>query len=292
MTQYERPSPYEPRMTTTIPPMFAIMASRSDSVSVFDAVPVTEHPYDYHNNAAHRPAPPSQRDGSEPLSGTERATYLIIPHRFYQRDNLPSFTIPDRPANHYMPAVTLVAASPQDSTRERDRRVIFHGECRPSEASVYTVYHPAGIPIYVFECTGRVDWPINQDNVLRVFPGDRTAYRFWLHRWDPDTVFENYSSVRNRYDPTRPAPRPPAPQPPVPQLQPSCTTPLPTFVSDALIQAAVTKEATCPITMEPITAATATVTPCYHVFDKIALVSWTAAGNTTCPTCKHRLAPT
>ena len=280
MTQYERPSPYEPRMTTTIPPMFAIMASRSDSVAVFDAVPVTEHPYD-------RSASP---------------TYLIIPHRFCQRDNLPSFTIPDRPANHYMPAVTLVAATPQDSTRERDRRVIFHGECRPSEASVYTVYHPAGIPIYVFECTGgatdgtsstgRVDWPINQDNVLRVFPGDRTAYRFWLHRWDPDAVFEDYSSVRNRYDPARPAPRPPAPQPPVPTPQPSCTTPLPTFVSDALIQAAVTKEATCPITMEPITAATATVTPCYHVFDKIALASWTAAGNTTCPTCKHRLAPT
>ena len=251
--------------------MFAIAALRTDSVAVFDAVPVTEHPYDYHNNANHRPAP----------------TYLITPHRFCQRDNLPSFTIPDRPANHYMPAVTLVAAAPQDSTRERDRRVIFHGECRPSEASVYTVYHPAGIPIYVFEGSNRVDWPTQHDNVLRIFPGDRTAYRFWLRRWEPDAVFEEYTSVRNRYAPATPSP--PSSRHPPPTQPPQPTTTLPTFVADALVAAAVTKGATCPITMEAITADTASVTPCYHVFDATALASWIATGNTVCPTCKQTI---
>lgn len=265
MTRYERPSPYAARMTTTIPPMFAIAAPRSDTVAVFDAVPVTEHPYDYQ---AHNPRAP---------------TYLITPHRFCQRDNMPSFTIPDRPANHYMPAVTLVAATPMDSTRERDRRVIFHGECRPSEASIYTVYHTAGIPIYVFEGSSRVDWPSHHDNVLSVFPGDRTAYRFWLHRWDPDAVFEEYTSIRNRYAPAVASNRQPPPPPPQPP------TVLPQFVADALITAAVTAAATCPITMEPITTVSATVTPCYHVFDATALASWIAAGNTSCPTCKHGL---
>jgi hypothetical protein len=60
-------------------------------------------------------------------------------------------------------------------------------------------------------------------------------------------------------------------------------------VADALIAAAVTKGATCPITMEAITDDTATVTPCYHVFDATALASWIAAGNTTCPTCKQTI---
>ncbi len=250
--------------------MFAIAAPRSDTAAVFDAVPVTEHPYEYHNNAAHRPGNP---------------TYLITPHRFCQRDNMPSFTIPDRPANRYIPAVTLMAATPPESTREHDRRVIFHGDCRPSEASVYTIYHPAPIPIYVFE--GSISWPTIQDNVLRIFPGDRVAYRFWLRRWDPDVVFEEYTSVRNRYATAvaalsaRHTPVPDPPRPP--------TTALPKFVADALITSAISAAATCPITMEPITADTAKVTPCYHIFDKTALAAWIASGNVTCPTCKHQL---
>jgi hypothetical protein len=43
--------------------------------------------------------------------------------------------------------------------------------------------------------------------------------------------------------------------------------------------------------MEPIVAETASVTPCYHVFDATALASWIASGNTTCPTCKQTLTP-
>jgi hypothetical protein len=46
--------------------------------------------------------------------------------------------------------------------------------------------------------------------------------------------------------------------------------------------------------MEPITPDTATVTPCYHVFDADALSAWVAQqidreGAATCPTCKARL---
>ena len=277
MTRYERPSPYAVRMTTTLPPMFAIASPRSDTVAVFDATPVTEHPYDRH----------------------ESPTYLIRPHLFCQREHLPSFTIPDRPANQYMPHVTLTAATPIDSTRERDRHIIFRGECRPSDLSVYSIYHPEAIPIYVFESSSRVGWPSHHDNVLPVFPGDRQAYRFWLRRWDPDAVYSEYTAVRSGggAQPSSRTPQIPAPQPtthPSPlrpsQLRPSQAAPLPKFVADALIAAAVASAATCPITMEPIEVTKATVTSCYHVFDATAIASWFAAGNTTCPTCKQPVA--
>jgi hypothetical protein len=284
MTRYERPSPYAVRMTTTLPPMFAIASLRSDTVAIFDATPVTEHPYDRH----------------------ESPTYLIRPHLFCQREHLPSFTIPDRPANHYMPHVTLTAATPIDSTRERDRHIIFRGECRPSDLSVYSIYHPEAIPIYVFESSSRVGWPSHHDNVLPVFPGDRLAYRFWLRRWDPDDVYVEYT--RSRRTPLYPeaqsshqAPQPQSQAAPLRQsqaplrpsqaapLRQSQSSPLPKFVADALIAAAVAASATCPITMEPIEATKASVTPCYHVFDSTAIASWSAAGNTTCPTCKQPL---
>lgn len=248
-------------MTTTLPPMFAIASLRSDTVAIFDATPVTEHPYDRH----------------------ESPTYLICPHLFCQREHLPSFTIPDRPANQYMPHVILTAATPIDSTRERDRHIIFRGECRPSDSSVYSIYHPEAIPIYVFESSSRVGWPSHHDNVLPVFPGDRLAYRFWLRRWDPDDVYVEYTRSRRAplYPEAQSSQQAPQSQAPLRQSQ------LPKFVADALIAAAVASAATCPITMEPIEATKASVTSCYHVFDSTAIASWFAAGNTICPTCKQ-----
>jgi hypothetical protein len=248
----------------TLPPIFAI--TTDETITVFDAIP-----YDYNKRSDH-------------------PTYLITPHRFYQRDNLPSFTIQDRPTN-----VPHVAKLSTNSSREQGRRIIFHGECRPSEASVYTIYHPDAIPIYQFE--ERVEWPTHHDSVLRVFPGDRIAYRFWLNRWDPSAVFEEYTSVRNRYAPAVPSNR----RPTIPTATATTATtaaaaataataaPIPKFVVDALISDAITKAAICPITMEPIKSETAAVTPCYHCFDKIALASWIATGNTTCPTCKQSI---
>jgi hypothetical protein len=51
--------------------------------------------------------------------------------------------------------------------------------------------------------------------------------------------------------------------------------------------------ATCPITTEPIRAATATMTPCGHIFDRAALAAWVAtaavATNAICPECRGPL---
>ena len=49
--------------------------------------------------------------------------------------------------------------------------------------------------------------------------------------------------------------------------------------------------AICPITTEPIRAATATMTPCGHIFDREALALWTAtaATATVCPECRAPL---
>jgi hypothetical protein len=254
MTQpYQRPT-HQVRMTTTLPTMFAVYdTNRRDHVAVFDTSPVPEPPY------------------SSPSSNSAVATptYRITPHRFYQQDALPSFTISDRPANHYMPHISLLT----DGLRGRDGQIIYRGECRPSDVSIYSVYHPMPIPVFVFE--GSVRWPTIHDNVLQVFPGDRDAYRFWLRRWDPEGVFEAYAAVRDRRVAARPTSPPSTP-----------ATPLPKFVADALIAAAVAAVATCPITMEPITHQTAAATSCYHVFDKVAIASW-FVNNTTCPTCKQ-----
>jgi hypothetical protein len=246
VTLYTRPHPYQPRMATTIPHIFAVLLPHSTgSAAVFDAAPTRTHP-----------------------------TYTVTPHRFGQRDPLPSFIIPDRPANMYMPHVSLMTP---------DRHNIYMGECRPSEVSIYSVYYAEPIPVFVFR--DDVEWPIIGDNVLRTFAGDRDAYRFWLRRWDPDAVHDAYVMVRDG-EPARAAPEPQRPQTaPLPASQPAS---LPAFVADALIAAAVNTAATCPITMEPINHKTAAVTSCYHVFDATALTSWFAAGNTTCPTCKQK----
>jgi hypothetical protein len=149
------------------------------------------------------------------------------------------------------------------------------------------------IPVFVFE--GTVHWPTIHDNVLQVFPGDRNAYRFWLRRWDPEGVFEAYAAVRDRGAAAASASsnRVEMEQRSSPLLtrssasaRPSQTAPLPKFVADALITAAVASAATCPITMEPIKNQTAAVTSCFHVFDAMAIASW-FVNNTTCPTCKQ-----
>ena len=63
---------------------------------------------------------------------------------------------------------------------------------------------------------------------------------------------------------------------------------LPKFVTDALVRDAVAMGATCPITMEPIKAAEAAVTTCFHIFERTAIAAWLAQADThTCPVCKQ-----
>jgi hypothetical protein len=73
--------------------------------------------------------------------------------------------------------------------------------------------------------------------------------------------------------------------PPVPQRSPQ---PLPPHVSRTLIEHAVATGATCPITLEPIQTATATTTPCGHVFNTAALRRWLCTHD-TCPECRAPL---
>jgi hypothetical protein len=79
----------------------------------------------------------------------------------------------------------------------------------------------------------------------------------------------------------------PPPPPPPPQPQPTTHT-LPPHVIAAVIRGAVAAGATCPITMEPIQTATATVTACGHVFTATALQRW-LSNRRHCPECRAAL---
>lgn len=60
---------------------------------------------------------------------------------------------------------------------------------------------------------------------------------------------------------------------------------LPPHVAAIMIEHAAATGATCPITMETLTAKSAAVTSCGHVFDRDALARW-SADHGTCPECR------
>lgn len=97
--------------------------------------------------------------------------------------------------------------------------------------------------------------------------------------WEPYTI-----------PPTvQPQPQPSAPPvaavaaPPPPQSQPPAA--LPPHIVALVVANAVATGATCPITMEPITAAEAAVTHCGHVFQAAALQTWLLR-HPHCPECR------
>jgi hypothetical protein len=61
----------------------------------------------------------------------------------------------------------------------------------------------------------------------------------------------------------------------------------PAHIIDAVLEHAEATKKTCPITMEPIEKATATVTACGHIFQKAALTQWLKT-HQTCPECRHK----
>jgi hypothetical protein len=101
--------------------------------------------------------------------------------------------------------------------------------------------------------------------------------------------------VRRPWEPymlTVPSPPQPqqAPPPPATQTQSQTPTPtaLPPHVAATMIAAAVRAGATCPITLDTIDAADATVTSCGHVFTATALQRWLVT-HTHCPECRNPL---
>lgn len=161
------------------------------------------------------------------------------------------------------------------------------------------MYCATPIPILVFTNGGRdeIEWPAPYYNRIAVAEGDRTILRVWAQRWDPATweatIEDAYAEQEARRAARRTRDREPvsgggaAPIPPPPP---------PKFVTDLIIADAVSKGATCPITMEPLKADKVTVTSCYHVFDTDALNTWAAAqiataetSATVCPQCRKGL---
>jgi len=73
-----------------------------------------------------------------------------------------------------------------------------------------------------------------------------------------------------------------------PHVPPPKTTllPFPRHLVAAVLANAEREGATCPITMEPITKATAAVTSCGHIFQTEAITRWLTT-HTTCPECRE-----
>ena len=65
------------------------------------------------------------------------------------------------------------------------------------------------------------------------------------------------------------------------------TAPLPKHIADLVLRDAEATGATCPISMEPIKAAEASVTSCGHVFQTEAIRHWLGTGHGTCPECRQ-----
>jgi hypothetical protein len=61
---------------------------------------------------------------------------------------------------------------------------------------------------------------------------------------------------------------------------------IPSFVADALVQAAIQKKEECSISFTPLEEATSVaVTPCYHIFERTAMHEWLSQKK-ECPCCK------
>ncbi len=85
---------------------------------------------------------------------------------------------------------------------------------------------------------------------------------------------------------------PPAPAPTPPQASQKLT-PIPRRIAWLVAEDAQRQGESCPITLEPITPLTASVTTCFHCFDSEQLEVWLATHPTSeCPLCKKAFVAT
>ena len=163
-----------------------------------------------------------------------------------------------------------------DRTREVPMRWQYSGTI------IHSMLCPNPIPIVNVERTDVL--PMSSVNLLHVEDGDDEIYRVWLRRWDPIFITQEINALTAIHHIRTPPPATGTIQ--ITSHIPAKPTAIPKFVADALVQAAVVAAATCPITMEPISPATAAVTNCFHVFDANAIAIW-LTNHRTCPTCKQ-----
>lgn len=89
-------------------------------------------------------------------------------------------------------------------------------------------------------------------------------------------------------------PDPPAPRPAASLVPKTKLTPIPKRIAWLVAEEAQKQGETCPITLEPITPLTASVTTCFHCFDAEQLNVWLVTRTTTpvCPMCKKEFVAT
>jgi hypothetical protein len=122
---------------------------------------------------------------------------------------------------------------------------------------------------------------------------DITAFEAWMRNpvegtpWDalvrPCRPRPEDAGPVLRY-PRQTSTAPPNPKPAAAAVPP----PNPNRITALALLGAEASGAICPITTEPIRAATATMTPCGHIFDREALALWTATA-AVCPECRAPL---
>ena len=220
------------------------------------------------------------------LRSSDRA-YEVAPYKIFHGTNLTeeAYAIDGRFGSHSShlsnPPVVLVAGDD----------VVFEGRWVHSGTTVFSMYCGSPIPMLIFtdyvlddeRATGyreEVSAWINRftpdhEHIIPIIEGVRRHVRTWVRQWNGMTWFRDEDGVRGG-SPIRSG---------APHVLPSRPPPLPKHVADLLIRDAITCSAICPITMEPIKAATATTTPCGHVFTDTALNIWRST-HSTCPECR------
>jgi hypothetical protein len=201
--------------------------------------------------------------------------------------------------------LTLISYHPEFGS------LVFEGSWVHCGTTVFSMYCGSAIPMLEFNsfvndettATGireerglPPDWfRLSYDNHLPVIEGTRRHLRTWSQRWNPmswirpedDEGGSSGSGSFREADASGPGFASPRGGSPV-ASQPTRPAPLPKHVADLLIRDAETRGTTCPITMEPIKAASATATPCGHVFNDNALNIWRST-HSTCPECRASL---
>jgi hypothetical protein len=67
------------------------------------------------------------------------------------------------------------------------------------------------------------------------------------------------------------------------------TAPIPAYVAKLLLEDAIKKDSTCPITMESLEEGDTVVTSCFHLFRKSAMNQWFSTKESKeCPVCKQK----
>jgi hypothetical protein len=210
------------------------------------------------------------------------SAWHISPHRIYTDDGIPAFTMESYPGHeertdiliHHPLTRGAVHMSPRTTVAWRYAELTIYSLLDPTPIRVVEVHNP-------YDRREQVRFPQYSTNALFPQPGSPISLEFWRQRWEPGAIMEDLEKFLH----------PPVPvlipvEAPPPKVKGGPKESIPAFVRNVLIADAVAKATTCPITMEPLTAANAAVTTCFHLFQKEAIGTW-LRDHSSCPVCKQ-----